>query len=129
MGIAFAAIGLGFYRSSNKQLIVNRETGVAFVQSWSPSVPLNTKSMFRHILPQKIGAIQLISRVMTRTSTNRSRGGHRRGRKTSKSYTEYQVNLYTSDDERHNAFITLKFEKAEKVGLLMAQILEVQLVN
>ena len=129
VGITIAALGLGFYRSSNEQLIVNRETGAAFIRSWWPSVPLNTKSMFRHISPQQIDAVQLVSRVVTRTSTNRSRSGHQRGRKTSRSYTEFQVNLCTSDDERHNALVTLKFEKAEKVGALLAQILEVQLVD
>lgn len=128
-GIAFAALGLGSYRSSNEQLIVNRETGAIFIRSWWPSVPLNTKSMFRHILPQDVNAIQLVSKVVTKTTTNRSRSGHQSGRKTTKSYTEFQVNLCTSDDERHNAIVTLKFEKAEKVGVLLAQILKAQLVN
>jgi len=128
-GILFAGIGMAFYRISNQQVVVHRETGVAFIRSWWPSAPLNTQSMFRHIEPQELASVQLVSRVVTRTSRNRSRSGHQRGRQSTRSYTEFQVNLCTSDNERHNAFITLKSDKAKAVGKLIAQILDVPLVD
>ncbi len=128
-GILFAALGVASYRNSNQQLVINRETGAAFVRCWWPSAPLDTQSLFRHVLPAEIAAVQLVSKVVTRTSTNRIRSGRQYGRKTRSSYTEFQVNVCTSHDERFNAFITLRSEKAKKVGELMAQILQVRLVN
>ena len=129
VGLLFTGFGLALYRKSNEQLIINRKTGAAFIRSWLPSVPLNTRSLFRHVLPTEIRAIQLVARVVSGNSTNRSKSGRQRGRKTTRSYTEFQVNICTTDDERSNALVTLKHDKAEKAGALMAQILDVQLVD
>ena len=116
IGMLFTAAGLGFYYSSNEQIVVNREAGVAFIRSWHPSVSLDASSVFRHIQPHEISAIQTLSRVV-KHRTNRSK---RRSR-----FTEYQVNVCLIDGERHNLLTTLKAEKSDKTGQRMATIFNV----
>ncbi|MFK7859286.1 MAG: hypothetical protein AB8B64_10705 [Granulosicoccus sp.] len=118
IGVLFVAAGLWTYYGSNEQLVFNRTTGAAFIRSWRPSVPLDTTFVFRHIPSQDIIAIQTISRVV-KHRTNRSRR--------SSSYTEYQVNVCTSDHERHNALVTLKSKKAEALGVRLSQMFSVPL--
>ncbi len=118
IGVLFVAAGLATYHSSNEQLVINRDAGVAFLRSWHPSVSLEKTSLFRHIQSQDIIAIQTVSRVVKhRSSKNRRRN----------SYTEYQVNLCTSGAERHNVFITLKQEKAKELGNQLVQLFDVPL--
>lgn len=118
LGVLFSAAGLGFYYSINEQAVVNRETGIAFIRSWHPAVSLDASHVFRHIQPQDISYIQTVSRMVKHRS-NRSR---RRSR-----YTEYQVNVCLTDDERHNLFSTLKAEKADETGQRIAAIFKVPL--
>ena len=120
IGLVFCAAGLGLYYSGNEQLVINRETGVAYLQSWRPSVPLNTAALSKHIEAKDIFTIQYVSRVVKRRS-NKSRRLN--------SYTEYQINLCTSDGERHNVIQTLKLEKAEELGHQLARVFGVPLVN
>lgn len=118
LGLLFTAAGVGFYYSINEQAILNRESGIAFIRSWRPSVSINTNAVFRRIEPQEISAIQTVSRVV-RHRSNRSMQRSR--------YTEYQVNVCLVDDERENLFITLKAEKSEKTAKRMAAIFQVPL--
>lgn len=118
LGLLFLATGLGSYYDGNEQLVINRENGVAFMQSWHPSASVETTSLKKHVQPQDIIAIQTISRLV-KSRTNRSRR--------LASYTEYQVNLCTSDSERHNVFVTRKLKKAEDVSNVLTQIFDVPL--
>lgn len=120
IGLVFCAAGLGFYYSGNEQLVINRETGVAYLQSWRPSIPLRTAALTKRIEAKDIITIQRISRVVKRR-TNKSRRLN--------SYTEYQINLCTSDGERHNVIQSLKLEKADELGHQLAEIFGVPLVN
>ncbi len=118
LGLLFTAAGMGFYYSINEQAVLNRESGIAFIRSWRPSVTFNSNAVFRHIKPQEISAIQIVSRVV-RHRSNRS---VRRSR-----YTEYQVNVCLVGDERENLFITLKAEKSEKTAKRVAAMFQVPL--
>lgn len=120
IGLVFSAAGLGLYYSGNEQLVINRETGVAYLQSWRPSVPLETTALTKHIEAKDITTIQRVSRVVKRRS-NKSRRLN--------SYTEHQINLCTSDGERHNVIQTLKPKKADELGTQLARIFGVPLVN
>jgi len=124
IGAVFAAMGLFLYRTSNEQVIINRETGIAYVRSWLPSVPLNTQTMYKHILPSQVEAIQLVSRKVQQSS----RSSRKRKRRTHSSYIQFQVNCCT-DNERTNVLVTLKQEKARTLGSSMSQIFEVPLLN
>ncbi|MFK7855460.1 MAG: hypothetical protein AB8B79_15160 [Granulosicoccus sp.] len=123
IGALFAALGLFLYRTSNKQVIINRETGIAYVRSWLPSVPLNTQTMYKHILPSQVEAVQLVSREVQQSS----RSSRKNTRRTNSSYTQFQVNCCT-DDERSNVLVTLKEEKARTLGSSMSQIFDVPLL-
>lgn len=118
IGVLFLVAGLGIYRSSNEQVLVNRDVGVAFMRSWHPSISLETTSVYKHVEPQDITAIQTISRVVKHRSNRNKRQS---------TYTEYQVNLCTSDGTRHNAFITLEADKARTLGDQLAQMFSVPL--
>ncbi|MFK8080703.1 MAG: hypothetical protein AB8B97_10490 [Granulosicoccus sp.] len=120
IGVLFVAAGLWTYHGFNEQVIVNRTTGVAFMRSWSLSMPPDSSRLSQGIAAQEIIAIQMISRVVKHRS-NRSRRGS--------SYTEYQVNLCDADNERHNTLISLKPEKAEAFGSQLAQMFDVPLVR
>jgi hypothetical protein len=120
IGLVFCGAGLGLYYSGNEQLIINRETGVAYLHSWHPSVSPDTAKVTRHIEADDIISLQLVSRIVKRRS-NKSRRLN--------SYTEYQINLCTTDGERHNVIKTLKLKKAEELGHLLARIFDVPLVN
>ena len=117
IGAVFIAAGVVTYREGNTQLIINRDTGVAFVRSWWPSIPLDTRRLYRHIKTQDIIAVQTASRIVEST---RSRTG-----KVSR-YTQIQVNLCTADGERHNVFVTLKPELAEDLAAHFARIFNVK---
>lgn len=116
IGVLFAAAGLGSYYSSNEQLVINREAGVAFIRSWRPSASPDTSLMSKHIKVADISAIQTISRTVKHRSSKRRN-----------SYTEYQVNVCVGDEERHNVFITLKQEKAEELGRRLSTLFGVSL--
>ncbi|MFT4728934.1 MAG: hypothetical protein ACI9UN_003447 [Granulosicoccus sp.] len=118
IGVLFIVAGLGTFYSSNEQLLINNNTGAGFIRSWYPAVSSEKASTYKQLLAQDIVAIQTVSRPVKRRS-NRS--------KRSNSYTEYQVNLCTADDERHNAFITLKSEKADQLGSQLANLFNVPL--
>ena len=120
IGLVFSAAGLGLYYSGNEQLIINRAKGVAYLQSWRPSVPLDTAALTKHIEAKDIISIQRVSRVVKRR-TNRSRRLN--------SHTEYQINMCTSDGERHNVIQTLKLENADELGHLLAEMFGVPLVT
>lgn len=123
IGALFAAVGLFLYRTSNVQVIINRETGIAYVRSWLPSVPLNTQTMYKHILPSQVEAIQLVSREVQQSS----RSSRKHTPRTHSSYTQFQVNCCT-DDERSNVLVTLKEEKARTLGSSLSQIFDVPLL-
>lgn len=118
IGVMFSAAGLASYYSSNTQLVVNRQIGVAFVQSWRLSVPLDTRFVKRQVGVQDIIGIQTVSRVVKHRSNRNTRLS---------SYTEYQVNLCTSNTERQNLFITLKSEKADELANQLIDIFNVPL--
>lgn len=119
IGAVFMAVGVFTYRQDNTQLIINRDTGAAFVRSWWPSVPLDTRTLYLHIKPDDIVAIQTVSRTV---ESRPSRKG-----KVSR-YTQIQVNLRTRDNQRHNAFVTLKAERANDLATHLARILNVEWV-
>ena len=120
LGLLFVAAGLASYHSTNQQLIINREVGVVFMQSWSPSVSLDTTSVKTHVKRQDIVSIQTISRVVK----------HRSNRSTRRAtYTQYQVNLCTSDAKRHNLFVTLKPERAETLANDLTRLFNVPITQ
>lgn len=116
IGFLFLIAGLAMYYSSNEQLLITRGEGAKYIRSWLPAAQPEKASSYKLIPPQKIVAIQTISRLVKRRS-NRSRR--------SSSYTEYQVNIVMEGDERHNAFITLKPDKAELLGNQLAEMFNV----
>jgi len=118
LGVLFLATGLGSYYDSNGQLVLNRANGVAFMRSWHPSASVETTALKKHVRSQDIIAIQTLSRLV-KSRTNRSRR--------LASYTEYQVNLCASDNERFNVFVTRKPKKAEALGGELAQLFDVRL--
>ena len=117
-GLIFVAVGLLIYRGSNDQIVINRDVGIAFIKSWSPTVTLDRNAVAKHIQPNEILAIQSTSRLVK---------SHTRKRTTT--YTQYQVNLYTSDEKRHNIYVTLKPENAENFGHKLAALFGVPLQN
>jgi hypothetical protein len=111
IGVLFIVAGLGTYYSSNEQLLINHDTGAGFIRSWHPAVSSDNASTYKQLLAQDIVAIQTVSRPVKRRSNRSTR---------SNSYTEYQVNLCTTDNERHNAFKTLKAENADNLASQLA---------
>lgn len=95
-----------------------KEAGAAFIRSWRPAAPLDTRFVSRHIRPQDITAIQTVSRIVTSQSDKN---------KTPRIFTEFQVNLCKADNERYNAFVTLDAKKANQSGSLLTQILGAKL--
>ena len=122
VGLAFVAVGLLIYRGSNKQVVINKEVGVAFIKSWSPAGSLDRSAVIKHLEPDEIVAIQSTSRVVE--SRNRK---NRKTRKTA--YTQHQVNILTSDEKRHNVFVTLKPENADNVANSLAALFNLPLRN
>jgi len=118
LGVLFLATGLGSYYDSNGQLVLSRANGVAFMRSWHPSASVETTPLKKHVRSQDIIAIQTLSRLV-KSRTNRSRR--------LASYTEYQVNLCASDNQRYNVFVTRKPKKAEALGDELAQLFDVPL--
>lgn len=118
VGLLFFVVGLATYHKSNEQVIINRDVGIAFMRSWHPSPPLDMASVSKHLQANEIIAVQTISRIV-RHRTNRS--------KRSSTFTEYQVNLYTSEDDRQNVFVTLKAERAAQFANQLAQMFSVPL--
>lgn len=113
----FLIAGLATYYSNNEQLLINRSAGAKFIRSWRPAASAEQASSYKLLPPEEIIAVQTVSRLVKRRS-NRSKRSR---------YTEYQVNLCTKDNERHNAFITLKAEKAQELGTQIAQLFDVPL--
>lgn len=120
IGGVFIAVGVFTYRQGNIQLIINRDTGAAFVRSWWPSVPLDTRTLFLHIRPQDIVAIQTVSRTVESSPSRKGKVSR---------YTQIQVNLCTLNNQRHNAFVTLKAERADDLAIHLARIFNVERVN
>lgn len=117
-GLIFLALGLMFYRGNNEQIVIDKEAGLAFIRSWSPTVSLNTKAVSKQIKPDEIVAIQRTSRVVETLN-----------RKRKKKFVQHQVNVYTSDEKRHHVFVTLKPENAENFGNKLAEFFGVPLHN
>lgn len=120
IGALFLAAGLGTYHSRNVQLKISGDTGVDFLRSWNPAASVDDMSSFKHIHTNNITAIQTISRDVKRRS-NRNRR--------SSTYTEFQVNLCTSDATRCNVFVTLKPEKANDLAAKLAHTFDVPQVT
>lgn len=118
IGALFIVAGLGTYYSSNEQLLINHDNGAEFIRSWRPAIPNASTSAYKQLRPHEIAAIQTISRSVKRRSNRSAR---------SNSYIQYQVNLCTTDHERHNAFITLKPESAEALANKLAKMFSVPL--
>ncbi len=121
-GLIFVAVGLLIYRGSNKQVVINKEVGVAFTKSWSPAGSLDSSAVSKHIQPNEIVAIQGASRLV---ETHKRKGNRHR----SNNYVQHQVNLCTSDKKRHNVFVTLKPENAEILVNKLATLFSVPLKN
>lgn len=121
-GLLFVAVGVLIYRGSNKQVVINREVGVAFIKSWSPAGSLDSSAVSKHIKPNEIVAIQGASRLV---ESHKRKGNRNR----SNSYVQHQVNLFTSDKKRHNVYVTLKPENAENLGSKLAALFSVPLKN
>ncbi len=119
IGAVFMAVGVFTYRHGNTQLLINRDTGAAFVRSWWPSVPLDTRTLFLHIQSQDIVAIQTVSRIVESIPSRKGKVSR---------YTQIQVNLCTGDNKRYNAFVTLKTERANDLANHLARILYVKRV-
>ncbi len=118
LGALFLVTGLGTYYDGNEQLVISRETGVAFIRSWHLSASAKPAALKKHVKPQDITAIQTISRLV-KSRTNKSTR--------LASYTEYQVNLCLLDNERYNVFVTRKVKKAEDLARELAQLFDVPL--
>jgi len=122
LGLLFTAAGVGLYRSINEQVMLEKKSGIAFVRSWLPSeLPSelsDSKNVFKRAMPEEMCAIQIVSRLVK----HRSNRGKRRS-----CYTEYQVNVCLLTRERHNLFITLKPERAEKFAQRAALLYQVPL--
>lgn len=116
IGAALIAAGIVTYRQGNTQIIINRDTGAAFVRSWWPSVPLDTRNLHRHIEVRDIIAIQTASRIIESTST--------RGKTTR--YSQYQVNLCLADGDRYNAFVTTRQALADELSSHLQRIFDVE---
>lgn len=115
-GFIFAAVGLWMYRSGNQQIVANKDVGIAFIESWSPTISLDKEAVIKHFQPNEIMAFQSTSRIVKKET-----------RKRTATYTQYQVNVYTSDETRHNIFVTLKAESAALLGEKLAAIFKVPL--
>ena len=112
----FLVAGLATYFSNNEQVLINHSDGVKFIRSWRPAVSAQESSHYKLVPAQDIVAIQTVSRFIKRRSNRGKRNG---------SYTEYQVNLCTQDNLRHNVFITLKPESAEQLAQRIALLFNV----
>lgn len=123
MSALFTSAGLYSYYTGNEQVIINHEIGAAFIRTWLPAVPDRVESTSRHIDPTDIVAVQIVSKAIR---TSESQKKHRNW---STHYTEYQINLCTADTNRVNAFVTLRSDNAIRVAHLIAEILEVELVD
>ncbi len=116
VGVLFLVAGLGIYYGHNEQILIDRDSGVAFFKSWRPSVSAEKTSVSKHLAPHDIIAIQTISRIVKhRSSRNKRRS----------TYTEFQVNVCTVDESRHNVFVTLKVQKAKNLADQLAQMFNV----
>ena len=115
IGAVFIAAGGVMYRQGNTQIIINRDSGAAFVRSWWPTVPLDTQNLYQHIQAQEMVAIQTASRIIESART--------RGKATR--YTQFQVNLCTADGKRHNVFVTTRQECAEDLASHLRRILNI----
>lgn len=122
VGLIFVVVGLLIYRSSNKQVVINRVVGVAFINSWSPTGSLDKSAVTKHFQPNEIVGIQGASRLVERHK-------RKRNRTRTPTYVQYQVNLHTSDKKRHNIFVTLKPENAQDLGNKIAALFSVPLKN
>lgn len=118
IGGLFIVAGLGTYYTHNEQLLINHVNGAAFIRSWRPVLSSAKTSAYKQLLPHDIVAIQTISSSVKRRSNRSAR---------SNSYIQYQVNLCMADDERHNAFITLKPEIADALANQLAKMFSVPL--
>ena len=118
LGVLFLVTGLGTYYDGNEQLVISRETGVAFIRSLYPSASAKPTAVKKHVKPQDIIAIQTISRLVKNRTNKSARLA---------SYTEYQVNLCLLDNERCNVFVTRKVQKAEDLAYELAQLFDVPL--
>ena len=118
LGLLFTAAGIGLYYSINEQVILEKKSGIAFIQSWLPSGLSDSKNVFKRVVPEEMSAVQAVSRLVK----HRSNRSIRRS-----SYTEYQVNVCLVTGERHNLFITLKPERAEKFAECAALLYQVPL--
>lgn len=78
----------------------------------------NAKAVDKQIQPNEIVAIQSTSRVVETLN-----------RKRKKTFVQHQVNVYTSDEKRHNVFVTLKPEHAESFSNKLAELFGVPLHN
>ena len=118
LGLLFTAAGIGLYYSINEQVILEKKSGIAFIQSWLPSGLSDSKNVFKRVVPEEMSAVQAVSRLVK----HRSNRSIRRS-----SYTEYQVNVCLVTGERRNLFITLKPERAEKFAECAALLYQVPL--